>query len=161
MYWLIIFEKGIWFGLAAIGFAILFNVPLRTLKMIFIIGAVGGLIKSLMLLAGMNIILASLAGAIAVGIISISAAHNKHAPPMAFAIPSVIPMVPGAFAYKMMLGLMKLSGELPADAYNQVLADTINNGLKATFILLSLALGVAIPILITRKESVKKIEDEN
>ena len=161
MYWLEFFEKGIWFGLAAIGFAILFNVPLRTLKMIFIIGAVGGLIKSLMLLTGMNIILASLAGAIAVGIISISAAHNKHAPPMVFAIPSVIPMVPGAFAYKMMLGLMKLSDELPADAYSQVLADTINNGLKATFILLSLALGVAIPILITRKESVKKIEDDN
>ena len=42
-------EKGIWLGIAAIGFAILFNVPRRALLSIFIIGALGGLTKFLML----------------------------------------------------------------------------------------------------------------
>ena len=38
---LMILEKGIWFGFAALGFAILFNVPQRTLLIIWSIGALG------------------------------------------------------------------------------------------------------------------------
>ncbi|MBN2167582.1 MAG: threonine/serine exporter family protein [Marinilabiliaceae bacterium] len=158
---LLFFEKGIWFGLAAIGFAILFNVPVRTLKLIFIIGAIGGLTKTLCLFIGINVILSSFAGSVFIGTISIFAAHTLHAPPMVFAIPSVIPMVPGVFAYRMMLGLMQLSGKVPENMFNQVLSNTISNGLNATFILLSLALGVAVPFLITRKETIKRINQNN
>ncbi|WP_306416982.1 threonine/serine exporter family protein [Fulvivirga maritima] len=149
------FEKGIWFGSAAIGFAILFNVPVRTLRYIFIIGALGGLLKTLLLWLGINVIVSSLGGATLAGYMGVFAAHDKHAPPMVFSIPSVIPMVPGVFAYRMMLGLIKLS-IIPDENYEKVLSETISNGLNATFILLSLALGVAIPLLVTRKESVKK-----
>lgn len=156
MDWLAFLEKGIWLGFAAIGFAILFNVPLRTLKVIFIIGALGGLVKFLLLKFGINIIIASFGGSVMVGVISNYAAHYKHAPPMIFAIPAVIPMVPGVFTYRMMLGLMELTKDVGANDYNRIMAETANNGLKASFILLSLALGVAVPILLTRKESVKK-----
>jgi uncharacterized membrane protein YjjB (DUF3815 family) len=158
MDWLAFFEKGIWLGFAAIGFAILFNVPLRTLKVIFIIGALGGLVKFLLLKFGVNITVASFGGSVTVGFISSYAAHYKHAPPMIFAIPAVIPMVPGVFTYRMMLGLMQLTEDLHADNYSQIMAETVNNGLKASFILLALALGVAFPILLTRKQSVKKVE---
>ena len=51
--------------------------------------------------------------------------------------------------------MMKLAGDIQPDTYNQVLSETINNGLKAIFILMSLAGGVAVPMLISRKESVK------
>ncbi|MCV9387306.1 threonine/serine exporter family protein [Reichenbachiella ulvae] len=155
MNWIHLLEKGIWFGFAAMGFAVLFNVPVRTLRLIFLIGAIGGLMKALLLELEANVIFASLGGAILVGYVSILAAHNKHAPPMVFAIPSVIPMVPGVFAYRMMLGVIQLSG-MKNEQYDLVLVETIDNGLKATFILFSLALGVAIPLLITRKDSIKK-----
>lgn len=39
MEWLIYAEKGFWFGIAAIGFAVLFNVPSRTLFPIWVLGA--------------------------------------------------------------------------------------------------------------------------
>lgn len=155
MNWLAFFEKGIWFGLAALGFAILFNAPVRALIHIFLIAALGGLVKTLLLHFGINIILSTLAGAVLIGYVSILAAHDKHTPPMVFAIPSVIPMVPGLFAYRMMLGVIKLS-TIPDAEYQQVLADTISNALRASFILLSLALGVAIPLLLSRKGTVKK-----
>lgn len=154
MDWLI-FEKVIWFGVAAMGFSILFNVPTRTLVPVFLIGALGGLTRLLLLKFGLSIILACLFGAILIGIVSIPFAHFKHAPPLVFSIPAVIPMVPGIFAYRTMLGIIKLAGEVNPATYNQVLADTVNNGLKAMFILMSLAGGVAVPMLITRKESVK------
>jgi uncharacterized membrane protein YjjB (DUF3815 family) len=136
---------------------VLFNVPVRTLPVIALMGAAGGATKIILMQYGVNIVLASLSGAILTGCLSIFSAHIKHIPPPVFAIPAVIPMVPGTLAYRMILGLVKLAADKPDQAYTQVLSETINNGLKVTFILMSLALGVAIPMLITRKESAKHI----
>ncbi|MCK9410854.1 MAG: threonine/serine exporter family protein [Prolixibacteraceae bacterium] len=154
-----ILEKGFWAGLAALGFAILFNVPQRTLVVIWAMGALGGLLKFILLGMEVNIVLASLTGASLIGVLSVYAAHNKHAPPLVFSIPSVIPMVPGAFAYRMMLGCMELVGTSSnTETYLKTLAETTNNGLKAIFILIALSAGVAIPMLVTRKDSFKRIK---
>lgn len=157
MFWLLILEKFFWFGIAGTGFAVLFNVPLRTLFPTFIMAAIGGTVKTLLLGQDVNVILASLFGATLIGFLSIFFAHRKHSPPPIFAIPAVIPMVPGIFAYKMMLGLIKLSGSMDPATYQQVLTDTVGYGLKVMFILMSLAAGVGIPLLVTRKESAKQI----
>ena len=157
-----ILEKGIWFGFAALGFAILFNVPQRTLKIIWLIAAAGGLTKLVLIQFNIDIVIATFAGATLIGILSVYAAHNKHAPPLVFSIPSVIPMIPGAFAYRMMLGLIQLSGTaVSSNTYFQTLAETTSNGLKTMFILMALAVGVAIPMLISRKETIKKIRHKS
>jgi uncharacterized membrane protein YjjB (DUF3815 family) len=158
---LMILEKGIWFGFAALGFAVLFNVPQRTLLIVWIMGALGGMTKIILMQCTIGIVIATFAGATLVGILSVFAAHNKHTPPLVFSIPAVIPMIPGAFAYKMMLGLIKLSGAEASATYYQTLSETTNNGLKTIFILLALAVGVAIPMLISRKETVKKIKHKS
>jgi len=159
---LMILEKGIWFGFAALGFAILFNVPQRTLKIIWLIAAAGGLTKLVLIQFNIDIVIATFAGATLIGILSVYAAHNKHAPPLVFSIPSVIPMIPGAFAYRMMLGLIQLSGTaVSSNTYFQTLAETTSNGLKTMFILMALAVGVAIPMLISRKETIKKIRHKS
>lgn len=159
---LLILEKGIWFGFAALGFAILFNVPQRALLIIWLIAAAGGLTKLLLMQCNIGIVVATFAGATLVGILSVYAAHNKHAPPLVFSIPSVIPMIPGALAYRMMLGLINLSGTAVSnETYYRTLAETMSNGLKTMFILLALAVGVAIPMLISRKETIKKIRRKN
>jgi uncharacterized membrane protein YjjB (DUF3815 family) len=104
-----------------------------------------------------NVIVCSFSGAILIGFLSITFAHNKHAPPPVFAIPAVIPMVPGIFAYRMMLGLINLAGNIDQATYSHVLAETVHNGLIVMFILMSLATGVGIPMLIARKDSAKEI----
>jgi uncharacterized membrane protein YjjB (DUF3815 family) len=157
MEWLII-EKSVWFGFAAVGFAVLFNVPVRTLVAIFLMGVAGGFAKFGLVHLGLNIILASFASAVIIGVLSISFAHIRHAPPPIFAIPSVIALVPGILAYRMMLGLIKLSGDIPKEAFNQALFETVNNGLKVMFILMSIAVGVAVPMLLTRQDSAKHIK---
>ena len=45
----IFIEKWIWFGSAAVGFAVLFNVPVRTLIPIFLMASLGGITKLLFL----------------------------------------------------------------------------------------------------------------
>lgn len=156
MDWILVLSKAFWCGWGAVGFGILFNVPPRTLLAIWIGGAIGGMLKFSLLQLSVGVVLASFAGALAIGISSIPIAHFRHVPPMIFAIPSVIPMVPGVFAYRTMLGLIKLTGTIGPD-YNQVLSETINNGSKTLFIIMSLAMGVTIPMHIMRQESVKNI----
>lgn len=151
-------EDWIWLGFASVGFAILFNVPIRTVWVIFLLGALGGSLKLLTMKLGGSIILGSFFGAMLVGFLSIYAAHSRHAPPFVFAIPSVIPMVPGAFAYRMMLGIIKLTGDVDHNTFTQLLDDTVTNGLKAFFVLMVLSLGVSAPMLLTRRESAKQIK---
>ncbi len=158
MEWSVFFESWIWLGFASIGFAILFNVPIRTVWVIFLLGALGGTLKLVTMKMGGGIILGSFFGAMLVGFLSIYAAHFKHAPPFVFAIPSVIPMVPGAFAYRMMLGVIRLTGDVDHATFTQLLDDTVTNGLKAFFVLMSLALGVSAPMLLTRRESAKQMK---
>ncbi|ANW97296.1 hypothetical protein AXE80_13770 [Wenyingzhuangia fucanilytica] len=151
-------EMAFWLAIAAIGFAILFNVPKRTLIIIALLAAVGGSSKLLLMHYGVHIIIGSLIGATLIGILSIPAAHGKHAPPLVFSIPAVIPMIPGAFAYKTMLGFIELTSEISTETYDLVLNQTINNATIAVFVIISLTAGVSFPMLITRKTSAKKIK---
>ncbi len=148
--------KSFWAGIAAIGFAVLFNVPRRVIFPIWVLGTLGGLVKFSVIYFNVGIILASFLGATVIGIVSIQMAHMRNSPPLVFSIPSVIPMVPGFFAYKMMLGLMALTSTENTDTYLKTLIETVHNGAVMMFILISLGIGVAIPMLITRKESIKK-----
>lgn len=150
--------KGIFAGIAAMGFSILFNVPSRTLPAIGALACVGGIVKFSCLGMDSNIILASLLGATTVGILSIITARRFYAAPLIFSIPAVIPMVPGAYVYKMMLGFIDLTVINNNQDHLNTLLTTINNGLNALFIVMSLAVGVAVPMLIARKESMKEIE---
>lgn len=150
--------KSFWSGIAAVGFAVLFNVPRRVIFSIWTLGALGGLIKFSAMNFDIGIVFASFLGATVIGVLSIRMAHMRHSPPLVFSIPSVIPMVPGFFAYKMMLGLIALTQIENTGDYVQTLIQTVNNGTKMMFILISLGTGVAIPMLLTRKESIKKLK---
>lgn len=159
---LLFLEKGIWLGLAAIGFAVLFNVPRRALGTIFVIAAVGGLTKLALVQQGMVAALATFAGASLIGLLSVLAAHQRKAPPMIFAIPAVIPMIPGFFAYHAMVGMIELTIESNPQIYSKLFFETVNNGLTALFVMLALSAGVAIPMLISRKQTIKRLQpDEN
>ena len=132
--------------------------PVRSFFHIFLFGGIGVFIKFTLLHFNFNIALSSLAGAVAIGFLSIPAAHYKHTPPLIFYIPAVIPMIPGILAYRMILGLITLTGNPKSATYGATLSETINYGLKVVFILISLSVGVVIPMLLLRKESVKDIK---
>ncbi|MCE4564811.1 threonine/serine exporter family protein [Maribellus sp. CM-23] len=155
--WLHFIDRWFWLGMGAIGFAILFNVPKRTIFTIFLLGAFGGTLKFIVLAAGGGIILGSFFGAMLVGFASIFAAHYRHTPPFVLAIPAVIPMVPGAFAYRAMLGIIHLTEKIDHETFLKLMEETVDNGLKAFFVLAALSLGVSAPMLIFRRESAKNL----
>lgn len=156
MDWFLILEKGFWGGCAAVGFAILFNVPVRALIIIFALGAVGIINKFIFTENQLSIVLASFVSASLIGIISVNASRSKQAPTLVFAIPAAIPLIPGILAYKTMLGIIALTDQISIN-YLQTVSETINNGTKTIFIILAIAVGVAMPQLILRKESTREM----
>lgn len=153
-----VFLKSIWCGFAALGFSILFNTPPRTLIAIWAGGFVAGMIKygTMIAFPGISVIMSSFLAALVVGFVSIPMAHLRHVPPVIFSIPSVIPLVPGIFAYRTMLGLMRLT-RTDNENFSEVIEVTVRNGVTTLFIVMVLALGVVLPMYLLRKESVKTI----
>ena len=83
---------GFWSALAAMGFALLFNVPRRSLIYCMIGGAIGHALRTgLMVQFGIGIELATLVGATAVGFWAKWCAEHLEMPSMIFAISAVIP----------------------------------------------------------------------
>lgn len=147
--------KGIFFGLAALGFAVLFQTPRRTLWVILLLASVGGIVKTMLVDLGYGVIVATLVGATVIGFLSVQAAHGLHAPQLVFSIPSVIPFVPGVYTYRMMIGVIELTQSWKSETYLATLSETVQNGITAALIILSLAVGVAFPLLMTRRDTGK------
>ena len=156
--WFVIITKAIWCGFAGLGFGVLFNVPVRALLPVWVGGFIAGLVKFsiLHIATGAGMTAASFAAALTVGFLSLLIAYLLRVPPLIFAIPSVIPLIPGAFAYRTMLGLMKLTGNIGSD-YTLLLSETVYNGVTTLFVIMALSLGVTVPLHIMRWDSIDKI----
>jgi len=153
MEWNSILEKSIMGGIASVGFAILFNVPKRTLAFIMLSGVTTVFIKLAALSININIVFASFFPSFIIGILSLFFAHYVKSPPLTFSIPAVIPMLPGILIYKTMVGFIQLVKYTDVKNFNEIFIHTLNNGLKSTFIVMVLAVGISTPNLILRKES--------
>jgi uncharacterized membrane protein YjjB (DUF3815 family) len=153
--WINILLKAFWSGCAAMGFGILFHVPKRNLAAVWMGGAIAGLIKfSVLKHVTPSIILASFLAALILGIYSMIVAHKRREPPLMFAIPSVIPLVPGLFAYRTMLGLMKLSGDIGPD-FSRTLSETVHDGVLTLFIIIAFTIGIVLPYQVGKDISKK------
>jgi uncharacterized membrane protein YjjB (DUF3815 family) len=153
--WINIVFKAFWCGWAAFGFGILFNVQRKNLAAVWIGGAIVGLVKfGVLFYAPSAIILASFMAALVVGIYSMIIANMRYEAQMIFAIPSVIPLVPGVFAYRTMFGLIKLSGDVGAD-FSRILSEAVRNGVLTLFIVMAFTIGVIIPYQIGKGISKK------
>jgi uncharacterized membrane protein YjjB (DUF3815 family) len=145
-----VLEDALWSGIAALGFAILFNVPKRTLLACALCGAAGHAARTLLMEFGNGIEVATLVGATLVGFMSTYCARQCRAPAPIFAICGAIPMVPGTFAYRAMIGFIQVT---TADAATggPVLTDAGINFVKTGLILATIAAGIAAPTLLFRR----------
>ncbi len=137
--------------IAAAGFAILFNVPRHTLFVCAIGGAVAIVVRNVLQYQfGLSLPMASLCGALAVGISANFFIHLLHVPAKVIAIPPVIPMVPGVLMYKSLIGLLGIDASGGLEQVPMLL-QTTESVIKATMTILCITLGVTIPNVITRK----------
>jgi uncharacterized membrane protein YjjB (DUF3815 family) len=137
---------------AALGFAILFNAPPRTLWVCalggsFAFAARGGMVG--VKLGSLE--LASLYSATVVSVLSVFWGKRFRAPAIVVVIPSVIPLVPGALAFRTVKDLLALISQSRHDDA-ALLSSLASNGFKTILVISSMALGVALPSLVMRRK---------
>ncbi len=146
----VVVQDAFWSALAAAGFAMVFNVPRRTLFGCVVAGAVGHAFRTFLTKTmGIPIEPATLMGAALVGFVAMFFARRLRAPASIFAICGGIPMVPGLFAYSAMLGLIRLADP---NATSEVLLSAVVNLVRTGLILAAIAIGIALPSFIFRRE---------
>ncbi len=146
-------EPAVMAAVTAVAFAFLFSVPARTLLVIALLGALGVTLKLSLIAYGWSIVGGTFVAACSIGLCSMWLAWRFHAPSVVFSLPAVIPMVPGVFAYRTMIGVLAFSkGEALS---TDLLMSTISNGLTTAFLFLCLALGVSLPNLLLRGRSIR------
>lgn len=136
---------------------ILFGTPLKALWMTGLLGGFGHSIRFVILQMNVGLIPATLVACLAIGLVGIYAAHKVHNPPVVLTMPASITMIPGLFAYRTMLGSIKLTDSAILEKTPNILQNIAHNAVL-TFILLStMAIGISISALLFRNKSVKEI----
>jgi uncharacterized membrane protein YjjB (DUF3815 family) len=136
-------------GLAAMGFGILFNMGLRKLPWCGLAGGLALLIRTATMAQGWSIEAASFLAALAVGTVVLFLQERIGVSRNTLDVAGCIPMVPGVFAAKAILGLFALTAQAP-QAADQTLILAVENLLRVTFTIGALGTGVAIPTMLTR-----------
>ncbi|MBC8100865.1 MAG: threonine/serine exporter family protein [Armatimonadetes bacterium] len=144
-------EDAFWSALAALGFAVLFNVPPRHLPACMGCAALGHALRTLVMQWGGTIEFGTLLASTTVGFVAYGLSRRRHAPSTLFAIPGVIPLIPGAFAYRAMLGLVTMVGIAPEQA-TDLLAQAGVNLIRTGLMLGAIGVGIAAPAILLQRE---------
>jgi uncharacterized membrane protein YjjB (DUF3815 family) len=144
---------GLLAAIAAIGFAVLSNPQRKAIFVSAILAAIGHSLRFFLIHSGMEISLASLIAATTIGLLSILFAQIIHCPAEVFAFPSLLPMIPGMYAYRTILSLIKFMQTTDAKLNQVNFMDFFHNGMTTIFILFALVVGVSLPILLFPKSS--------
>ena len=145
-------EDIFWSGMAASGFAVLFNVPKRLLFGCFIAGAIGHMLRTALETSGASLEFATLIGAAAVGFLSVYLGTRYQVPSSIFTVTGAIPLVPGVFAYQTIIGLLNATSATNGQSVD-LLAVAGINGIRTALILCAIAFGIAAPTLLFRRSS--------
>lgn len=138
-------DDALFSALAAGGYALLFNVPVRMAWACGICGVASHTLRTLLFHLGMNMITGTLIGALVVGFLAQGFSRYFRAPAVALAFPGVVAMVPGSYAFRAVLGTLQIA---QATATGTTVAETL--ALSATVGLMTgaIAVGVAAPALL-------------
>lgn len=142
----------------AIGFALLFETPKKALFVSGILGGVGHCIRFVLIYSGFGLVSSTLCGTVFIGLVGIYCAHKIHTPPVVFTLPACITMIPGLYAYRTMLGCIRIYQEGTNSGTSSLLQDTAYNFILTSSLLFCLAIGICIAALIFRKKSVKELK---
>ena len=149
----LILIDGLLAAIASIGFAVISNPSRKAIAVSALLAAIGHGLRFALIKSGLEIWLATFVAASCIGLLSIWFARIIHCPAEVFSFPSLLPMIPGLFAYRTILGLIKFLQCTDATKAQSFMMDFFRNGLTTTFILFALVVGVSLPVLFFPKLS--------
>ena len=154
MDFVLIFQKGFFAAIAALGFAAVGNPSPAAFRYAPLLAFFGNVIRfSLMQYAEVNIAVASFFAAIFIGFMAVGFAFYARYPIEVFAFPALLPMIPGQYAYRSLLAMIRFIETSSTQMQEQYLPMIISNAITALLTMFALGVGVAIPLFIFYKTS--------
>jgi uncharacterized membrane protein YjjB (DUF3815 family) len=150
--------KTLFAAVPAVGFGMVFNVPLAALKFCALGGMVGYFSRQILMSFSLSIELATFIAALLVGLMARLLSNKYLVPQPVYAVASIIPMIPGTSAFTAMMALVDMNFH----GVSQELAILfIENGLKAVFIIGSISIGLALPSLGSRQLKIRQVQQSD
>ena len=146
---------GLFAAVAGAGFAIISNPPRKALLVCALLACVGhGIRYFLMHNTGLMLdqVTASTIAGFAIGLLAVPFAMRIHCPAECFAFPSLLPMVPGMFAYKAIRDLINIV-RLPDDYTMEYVSRFFSNASLTVLVMFGMVVGCIIPIFIFHRQS--------
>lgn len=146
---------GLFAAVAAVGFAIISNPPRKALLICALLACIGhGTRYFLMHNAGIMLdqVTASTIAGFVIGLLAVPFAMRIHCPAECFAFPSLLPMVPGMFAYKAIRDLINIV-RLPNEFTMEYVSRFFSNASLTILVMFGMVVGCIIPIFIFHRQS--------
>ena len=145
---------GLMAAIAATGFAIISNPPRKAIYLSAVLAAIGHALRYFLVNhASTDIVTATVISSFTIGMITIFFAKLIHCPPEVFSFPSLLPMIPGMYAYRTFLSLMHFIQAKDPSTMQAVMVDILHNGALTVSILFALVLGASLPLFIFHRQS--------
>ncbi len=147
-----ILQDGFFAALAAVGFGSISNAPKRVLIHCGWIAAVGHATRYVLTSNGLNIIIAAFAGAVMIGIFGRIVSQKKDLQFETLAFVSLLPMIPGMYAYRTMQNFIRCIEGAGNEAHDHFFSLMSYNALMTFAIIMMMAIGVLmVPKKIVRR----------
>lgn len=150
------FQDALFAAIAAIGFAAISNPPRRAYLYCAIIAAAGHSTRFLLMqtpVLHLHIVIATAIAAFVIGILAVLFSPMAKTPAETCLFPSLLPMIPGMYAYRAFGGLAMCLYHGSEGNFQHYFYLFANNGLTCLFILLGMVIGATIPIFLLKKIS--------
>jgi uncharacterized membrane protein YjjP (DUF1212 family) len=152
-------EDALFSALAAGGYLFLFNVPPQIAWACIVCGVASHTGRTLCLHLGLDIVSGTLIGAAAAGFLAQWFARYFRAPAVAFSFPGVVAMVPGAYAFRAVIGWLQIVAT-GSGAPAALVTDTLALSFSCMLMVAAIAIGVAAPLILTNRTTERSSQKE-
>ncbi|MDE6126620.1 MAG: threonine/serine exporter family protein [Muribaculaceae bacterium] len=150
------FQDALFAAIAAIGFAAISDPPRRAYLYCAIIAAAGHSARFLLMrpeVLGLHIVIATALASLLVGVLAVLFSPVVKAPAETCLFPSLLPMIPGIYAYRTFGALVMCLYRGNEGNFNHYFYLFASNGLTCSFILLAMVVGATSPIFLMKRIS--------
>ncbi len=144
-----IIKDAIFAGIAGVGFGSISNLPRKAFPYCALIAGIGHAFRFYLInYSGVGIIWASLAAGLTIGGLSVLTGIVIKQPTESLSFPALLPMIPGMYAYRTVLNLIKCISTKDETTFTHSFYLMSDNLLTGVMIIIMLAIGAVIPILL-------------
>jgi uncharacterized membrane protein YjjB (DUF3815 family) len=144
-----VLKDALFAAMAAIGFGSISRIPRRAYLWCGLIAAIGHSTRFILMnkdLLDMHIIIATFTASFVIGVLAVFASPLAKTPAEAYLFPSLLPMIPGMYAYRSFGGLVMCLLGSSQEKFNFYFYQFAENGLICVAIIFAMVIAATLPI---------------